>query len=292
MKKNYKSIFVIIILIIILFIFIINVDLIINNIISYTITFFNKLFPVCFILYLIFYILIEFDFIYFLNQYLHINSCGIFVFILSLINGFPSGSKYTKLLYDKKIIDREYANILLRFTHSPNILFVLGTIKSIMNDTLNTYYILLSIIFSNLLIMLFSKKKKINIISNYKYVSFSKALGDGIIYSCKTLLLIYGTSLFFYLISSVIFIDNLYLMVLFNGIFDLTNGVVSCNLINSTYIKGIFILLFLSFGSIPIHMQVSEIIGDELEYSSFLKGRIIGSLISILFFYFFNLLGM
>ena len=132
--------------------------------------------------------------------------------------------------------------------------------------------------------MLFSKRKKINIIDNSNNNSFSNVLRNGIIYSTKTLLLIYGTSLFFYLISSVILFDNIYLNVFISGIFDLTNGIVSCDLINNVFIKSIFILLFLSFGSISIHMQVAEILNDKNSYYSYLKGRIIGSFLSILIF--------
>lgn len=284
MKKNNKSILILVTLIFILIIFLINVDLIINNIINYTIIFFNKLFPVSFILYLIVYMLIEYDLIQFINNYLHINSCNLFLFILSFINGFPSGTKYSKLLLDKKLIDKEYQDSLIKFTHFPNILFLFGTVKHVINDIKITYYLLLSIFFSNLIIMLFSKRKKINIIDNFNNNSFSNVLRNGIIYSTKTLLLIYGTSLFFYLISSVILFDNIYLNVFISGIFDLTNGIVSCDLINNVFIKSIFILLFLSFGSISIHMQVAEILNDKNSYYSYLKGRMIGSFLSVLIF--------
>lgn len=287
MKKNNKSILILVTLIFVLICFLVNVELIITNIINYTNSFFMKLFPVSFITYLIVYMLIEYGLIQFMNHYLHINSCGLFLFILSFISGFPSGSKYIKLLFDKNIIDKDYANSLLSFTHFPNILFVLGTIKEIINNNTYTYYLLFSIVLSNFIILLFTKKKRINI--NFKYTnnSFSMVLGNGIIYSIKTIILIYGTSLFFYLISTVIlkeFTDNLYLYVFLSGIFDLTNGVINCGLINNCFIKCLFILIFLSIGSISIHMQVNETIGNELNYLSFLKGRIIGTFLAIFIF--------
>lgn len=287
MKKNNKSILILVTLIFVLICFLVNVELIITNIINYTNSFFMKLFPVSFITYLIVYMLIEYGLIQFMNHYLHINSCGLFLFILSFISGFPSGSKYIKLLFDKNIIDKDYANNLLSFTHFPNILFVLGTIKEIINNNTYTYYLLFSIVLSNFIILLFTKRKRINI--NFKYTnnSFSMVLGNGIIYSIKTIILIYGTSLFFYLISTVIlkeFTENLYLYVFLSGIFDLTNGVINCGLINNCFIKCLFILIFLSIGSISIHMQVNETIGNELNYLSFLKGRIIGTFLAIFIF--------
>ena len=107
MKENNKSILILVTLIFILISFLVNVELIINNIINYTNIFFNKLFPVSFITYLIVYMLIEYGLVQFINKYLKITSCNIFLFILSFISGFPSGAKYTKLLYDKNIINKE-----------------------------------------------------------------------------------------------------------------------------------------------------------------------------------------
>ena len=52
------------------------------------------------------------------------------MYILSFISGFPSGAKYTKLLYDKKLISKEYANTLLSFCHFPNLLFLFSTVKA------------------------------------------------------------------------------------------------------------------------------------------------------------------
>ena len=284
MKKNNKSILILVTLIIILLVFLVNVDLIINNIINYTNIFFYKLFPSSFILYLIIYMIIEYGFIQFINNYLHINSCSYILFILSLINGFPSGAKYSKLLYDKNLISKDYLNTLIKFSHFPNILFVLGTIKNIINDKVITFYLLISLIISNFIIMCFSKKENINYNYSFNNKSFSIVLKEGIIYSFKTIILIYGTSLFFYLISSVISIQNLYLKVFIDGMFDLTNGIVGCSLINNVFIRSLFILLFLSFGSFSIHMQVFEIIEDKDSYLSFVKGRFIGSFISIICF--------
>lgn len=287
MKKNNKSILILVTLIFILVCFILNVDIVISNIINYTNTFITKLFPVSFINYLIVYMLIEYGLIQFINKYLHINYCGLFIFILSFISGFPSGAKYTKLLYDKKFISKECANSLLSFCHFPNLLFVLGTVKSILNSSTYTYYILFSLLVSNFIILLFSKKERVILDDIYINNNFSKVLSNGIIYSIKTLILVYGTSIFFYLISTIIFnslSNNLYLYVFFNGLFDLTNGVVSCNLINNSFIKCIFILLFLSFGSISIHMQVMETLDNDISYFSFFKGRIIGTVLSFIIF--------
>ena len=110
--------------------------------------------------------------------------------------------------------------------------------------------------------MCFSKKENINYNYSFNNKSFSIVLKEGIIYSFKTIMLIYGTSL----------------------LFDLTNGIVGCSLINNDFIRSLFILLFLSFGSFSIHMQVFEIIEDKDSYLSFVKGRFIGSFISIICF--------
>ena len=45
------------------------------------------------------------------------------------------------LLYDKKLIQKKYANILLKFTHFPNVLFVFGTVCNIIGNFKYTFYI-------------------------------------------------------------------------------------------------------------------------------------------------------
>ena len=281
MKKTYKNILTIVILIVLLILYFFNSEYIVYNLLDYTKLFYTKLFPVSFIFFIFSSLLIDYK----LLEILPINITNIYVFLLSMISGFPSGSKYTKELLNKNIIDYNEAKDLLLFSHFPNPLFVLSSINSVINDKNICIKLLISIILSNFIILLFTKKKKKTIVTNSFPSSFSTSLTKAIISSIKTILLIYGMSIFFYLISIIItkYISfNSYFYILLCGIFDLTNGVFSTSIINNTLVRIIFILLFISFGSISIHMQVKSILNDSILYKSFVKGRIISTIISFI----------
>ena len=68
MKKNNKSILILVTLFLLLIYFLVNANLIIESILNYTNIFITKLFPVSFITYLLVYMLIEYDLIIFLNK--------------------------------------------------------------------------------------------------------------------------------------------------------------------------------------------------------------------------------
>ena len=282
MKKTYKFIFTLVILITLLLAYLINSKYIIKCFLEYNNLFYTKLFPVTFIFYTLSTLLIEYNIL----NIIPININSIYIFLLSLISGFPSGSKYTKELLDNNIISYEEASNLLLFSHFPNPLFIIGSISLILNKTI-CFIVLISIILSNLIILL-STKKYIKKYTNTVYPnSFSKVLTISIYKSIKTIILIYGTSIFFYLISCIItrYISfNPYIYILISGVFDLTKGVFSTTIINNSIIKAIIILIFISFGSISIHMQVKSILEDTLLYKSFIKGRIIGTILALIIF--------
>ena len=283
MKKTYKTTLLLVSLITLLILYLFNSKYIIKCFLEYNELFYTKLFPVSFIFFVLSTLLIR----YRILDIIPININSIYIYILSLISGFPSGSKYTKDLLDNNYISHEEASNLLLFSHFPNPLFILGSINSIIKNNSLCFKLLISIIISNFIILLFTKKyKKKHNTTTYPN-NFSIALKDSIYKSIKTIILIYGTSIFFYLISAIItkYISfNPYLYILISGIFDLTKGVFSTTLINDIYIKSIIILIFISFGSISIHMQVKSILEDTSLYKYFIKGRIISTILAIIIF--------
>ena len=283
MKKTYKTIFILVSLIILLIIYLINSEYIIKNILDYNKLFYTKLFPVSFIFFVLSSLLIEYKIL----DIIPININSIYIYILSFISGFPSGAKYTKELLDNNSISIEEATSLLLFSHFPNPLFVLGSINLIIHNKNICFKLLISILLSNFIILLCTKKYKKKHTNIVYPNNFSIVLKSSIYKSIKTIVLIYGTSIFFYLISAIItkYISfNPYIYIIVSGIFDLTKGVFSTTIINNTIIKSIFILIFISFGSLSIHMQVKSILEDTLLYKSYLKGRIIGTTLSIIIF--------
>lgn len=292
MKENYKNRLILVTLILMLIFYLFNSQYILNNIIDYSKLFLTKLFPVSFIFFIISNLLVDFGIISFLDNVLHIKSTKLYIFTISMISGFPSGAKYTRDLYNKGLISCRDANKLMMFSHFPNPLFIISSLTLVISNRIITKNILLSIIISNFIIMLFCKidGDKYND-SNFKKTNFSLSLATGIKSAFEVLCIIYGTSLFFYLISCIILntfsFSNIY-YVLICGIFDLTKGIFSVSLLESNYLRGIFVLLFICFGSLSIHLQIKSILSDTpINYKYFIFGRVIGTLLA---FFIFNLL--
>ena len=155
---------------------------------------------------------------------------------------------------------------MIMYSHFPNPLFILSSLNIIIKNKYIIKNILISIILSNLIIMIiFSNKNKFsnnNIYSN----DFSTNLVKEINNSFKTMFIIYGTSLFFDLISSMIL-----------KIFKLKGFY---------YIIICLILLFISMGGISIHLQTKSILADTgIKYKYFVQGRIIGTILCIIIYF-------
>lgn len=289
MKKTYQRIIIITFLLTLLILYTINSTLVIKSILDYTNLFITKLFPTNFIFFMLSTILIDQGLIELINNKLKLNGSIFYVTIMSILSGIPSGSKYTKDLLEKDLISTKIANYLLAFTHFPNPMFVLNTVTILLNKTL-ALKILICLILSNLIIALIFKppKKEVIIINDSPSKDFSESLSKAIIDSLKVILIIYGTSVFFYLITVII---NKYLTlnvlshVLLNGIFDLTKGLFSISLLSNKLLKSLLIIIFFSFGSLSIHIQIKSIITNtSLKYKYFILGRLLQILFATILF--------
>lgn len=288
MKKTYKSVFILVNLIIIFIIYLINSSLVINSFIDYSILFLTKLFPVSFIFYILAGLMMDYGIVNYFSMIFKNSSTYFYVLLLSIFSGFPSGSKYTKDLLDKNIIKKSDGEKIIQFSHFPNPMFVLGSVSVVLGKELSII-VLISIILSNFIIFLFIKKDNSSYIDNNDYNGdFSYLLSEEIKRSFNILLLIYGTSLFFYLLSAFIvkYITlPIPIFVFINGMFDLTKGVFSCSMIDNYLIRSYFILFFISFGGLSIHMQVKSILADtSISYKYFFIGRVLGTIISFIIF--------
>lgn len=289
MKKTYQRIIIITFLLTLLILYTINSTLVIKSILDYTNLFITKLFPTNFVFFMLSTILIDQGLIELINNKLKLNGSIFYVTIMSILSGIPSGSKYTKDLLEKDLISTKTANYLLAFTHFPNPMFVLNTVTILLNKTI-ALKILISLIISNLIIALIFKpsKKEVFTINDSPSKDFSESLSKAIIDSLKVILIIYGTSVFFYLITVII---NKYLTlnvlshVLLNGIFDLTKGLFSISLLSNKLLKSLLIIIFFSFGSLSIHIQIKSIITNtSLKYKYFILGRLLQILFATILF--------
>ena len=286
MKKTYQRLTIIIFLLVLLTLYTINSSLIIKSILEYTKLFITRLFPTNFIFFVLSTILIDQGLIELINNKLKLDGSVFYVTIMSILSGIPSGSKYTKDLLEKGIIEEKTANYLLSFTHFPNPMFVLSTVTTLINSKI-ALKILITLILSNLIIAFIFKPKKKEVYKTNSSISndFSSSLAKAILDAIKVIIIIYGTSVFFYLITVII---NKYLTltvfshVILNGVFDLTKGLFSTILISNELLRSILIIIFFAFGSLSIHIQIKSIISNtSLKYKKFILGRILQIMISI-----------
>ena len=286
MKKTYQRLTIIIFLLVLLTLYTVNSSLIIKSILEYTKLFITRLFPTNFIFFVLSTILIDQGLIELINNKLKLDGSVFYVTIMSILSGIPSGSKYTKDLLEKGIIEEKTANYLLSFTHFPNPMFVLSTVTTLINRKI-ALKILITLILSNLIIAFIFKPKKKEVYKVNSSISndFSSSLAKAILDAIKVIIIIYGTSVFFYLITVII---NKYLTltvfshVILNGVFDLTKGLFSTILISNELLRSLLIIIFFAFGSLSIHIQIKSIISNtSLKYKKFILGRILQIMISI-----------
>ena len=290
MKRNYKTI-IIISLLVLLIIYILNSNMIATSIINYTNLFITKLFPSSFIIFIFSSLLIDYGIIQLLSS-TKINGNIIYVSLMSLISGFPSGVKYTKELLDKNLISPKTANYLITYTHFPNPIFLLGPISSILTKSLALKLLMIIIISNTIIAIIFKPKKETFTLPKTSNTSFATSLKKATYASLKTLTIVYSSSLFFYLISIIITkyisLDPLNYVIL-NGLFDLTQGIFSSPIISNITTRAIVILFFLSFGRISIHIQTKSIIADtSINYNKYLLGRVLETIIALSLFIILN----
>ena len=298
MKKKYQELFAVLIILFLYLGIFINPSLIIESGISSINIFKTKLFPSIFPFFVLASLLLELGIATKISNKLnpifkrlfHVEGNSSFIILVSIISGFPSGSKYVVESYKNKTIDKATANYLLTFTHFANPLFILGTCGLILNSLSLAYKILIIQIISNLILGIILRPKEIissKKINNYQTKSFLEALPKAINDAIKLLLFMLGSITFFMFFSKLLttFLSlNSFFETVITGILDMTSGISLVPSIDTTnYIRGLLVLTFITFGSFSVHLQVLNNIKEEdLEYKYFFFGRIIETSIALL----------
>lgn len=277
----------------------------------------NNIFPSLFPFFVLSHILINYGFVELvgelfkpvMNKVFKIKGVGAFVFIMSLVSGFPSNAKYVRELYLSGLINDYEGSKILTFTHFSNPLFILGTISILFLNNreigflilfchyvgnvivgllFRTYYVgeieRSSVSFKRAILEMHKKR-----ISNNK--PFGSIISDALVNGIDTLLLIFGVVTFFLIVTTII--DNniglpRYYQSILNGIFEMTQGLKYVSILDIPLkIKGTLSVLFISFGGLSVHMQVLSILSDtKIKYFPFFVARVIHACVSSLLFYF------
>ncbi len=284
--------------------------------------FIHKLFPILFPFFVLSSLMMEYGVVDFLGELMKnitskrfkMNQKIAFPLLFSTISGFPSGAKYTSMLYQDGEITKKEANQLLGFTHFANPAFIFGTVGSVfLNNKTLALLIFLSHLLGGILTGMWitrrntvhtkrahvSLKKAIDKMEEKRKTNknpFGKVLAKSISNTLENLFSILGTITFFMIMAK--FVITLlplpqYGAIIFKGILEMTQGIEAISSTSCSFLlKGLAITFFLSFGGISVHMQVVSMISNtDLSYANYLKARIIHVMIAcflfLLFFYLF-----
>ena len=313
MKKILTSILIMFLLIFCAFEILSESNTIMNTV-SYSFDIWiNNIFPSLFPFFVLSEILIQYGFVELVSELFKpiftklfkINSNAAFVFIMSMISGFPSNAKYTRELYlQNKLTDKEATKILM-FSHFSNPLFILGTISiTFLNDKRLGILIMISHYISNIIIGLIFRNYNKSNLTNEKFsiknsilkmhnkrINNDKKIGaiitSALTNSINTLLLLLGVITTFLIITTIIdnnFHPDLFSKSIISGLLEMTQGLKHVSILNiSNYYKAILITAIISFGGLSVHTQIISIISDtKIRYLPFLLARILHVIISVL----------
>ena len=218
----------------------------------------------------------------------HTSGLGAYVFIMSLISGTPSNAYILKELVELEKLSIEEANHFLTFTYFSNPLFLTVMLSTIFNARIVLKIILCHYI-ANIIIGILMRNKAPKIVTNQKYTQnkSKSSIIKSINKSISTLLMILGTICFYMLLTFIItnlLPDNPLIKTLISGFLEITNGLNTITSLNIfIQIKEIIASAIISFGGLSIHTQIKAILENtNMNYSYFLKGRIMQSIISVI----------
>ena len=228
-----------------------NYEIVLKSTLEATSIWLNKVFPYLFIMIIIQDLLIN------LNFSSYFKSTALYIFIMSLLSGTPSGTYIVSKLKNQNIITKEYANTCLIFTYFANPLFLYTILNNIFKNKFITIKLILILYLTNLLLYLFYKK---NLPSKGKSINTNDInLSTSIKTSMNTTITILGV-ITFYLILSNIIIKEFNIVypfnIFFKGFLEMTQGLTSLININIKF-KEVIAITFISFGGLSIHTQVS-----------------------------------
>lgn len=210
------------------------------------------------------------------------NTSGIssYVYLMSILSGYPVGAKITSDLYENKIIDLGEAHRIVTFTSTSGPLFILGTVAVGMfeNKTIG-YVVLLAHFIGAIVNGLCYRKYMLKTEKTIKPNNVSATQTENILENCmfssiKSILIVGGYIAIFFMLITIFNHFNLFLPITFvlskifpnlneniitsvlNGIIELTRGCLdlsTCGL--NLNVSAIILSGLISFGGISINLQ-------------------------------------
>ena len=249
--------------------------------------------------------------------------CG-FAFIMGIISGYPVGAKIACEFRNKKICSKAECERLLSFTNNSGPLFIIGAVGISMfgNSTIGLLLFITHLLASVTVGFLFrfwkynettsisSTKTYSNSNSPISFSNLGEVLSNSIASATSTVVMIGGFVVLFACIISilkssgilnilanlstpffnVLHINTDFIIPLFTGIFEITNGI---SLVSNIAIKElstniILTSFLLGFGGISILLQVWSIVAKtDLSIKPYIYGKVLHGIISAIYTFLF-----
>lgn len=260
----------------------------------------------------------------FMRPLFNVPGVGGFVWVMGMASGYPSGAKFTARLRQEGQLSQIEAERLVSFTNSSNPLFIIGAVAiGFFHDQQLGILLALTHYISNFFVGICMRFYKKNEREHYIREPFSikrafqklhqtrmkdkrpfgKILGDAVIHSIQTLLLIGGFIILFSVLINIIqevklalFFSHFIGVILnfadlpkelaipvLSGLFEITLGAHEIALVekSSMLMKAIVMSFILAFNGMSVQAQVASILAEtDIRFRPYFFARLIHGLIS------------
>lgn len=223
-------------------------------------------------------------------------SLAIYVFILSILSGYPVGAKIVADLYESGAISKEEAYKITTFTSNSGPMFILGSvgIGMLASRKLGIIILISHILGALINGLIYRNHKEKNTEINKKIIEKNNlSIGDLMWNTVHSVLIIGGFIALFFVIIEIINnlnifspISNLFSKIfncdaniftaIFNGIFEITRGCLDISKLGlSELISGTLCTFIISFGGLATAMQALVFLKKfDMRFSFFIKQKI------------------
>lgn len=224
-----------------------------------------------------------------------------YVYIMSIISGYPVGAKITSELFSNKIINSSQAYTITSFTSTSGPLFILGTVAiGLFNNSKIGLIVLLSHYLGAMLNGLIYRQKKSITIQIQNQTNSTNILNESMTSSILSIMTVGGFIAIFYMILNLMLHINIFAPItnilspigvpsnistsILAGIIEVTSGcIMLSNCVNNFYIISPILSFLISFGGLSIHAQAFCFLKTfGMKYSQFLLQKTTHAIISTL----------
>jgi len=223
-----------------------------------------------------------------------------YVYIMSILSGYPVGAKLTADLYKSNNITKRQAYTISSFTSTSGPLFIIGTVGIGFFGSYRIGLIVLISHFVSALLngLLYRNKEEFNSIHNLSQASRKNILNDSMTESIQSIMVVGGFIALFYMGLQLLLTINAFSLPVImleklginsnlttavtSGIIEVTSGALAlsqCALNQNTIC--ILLSFLISFGGLSIHAQAYCFLKEfGMRYSKFLLQKITHAIIS------------